>query len=47
MAICENNCSFINYDENNKKVESECKVKLESTDIDQENLPYNLLLIFF
>ena len=38
MAVCENNCSFINYDENNKKVECECKVKLKSTDIDQENL---------
>ena len=41
MAICENNCIFTKYDENIKKVECECQVKLEETATNQTNIFYH------
>ena len=45
MAVCENNCSFTNYDTNTKQVECECEVKNKEVNIfelnDTDILYYN------
>ena len=41
IAVCENNCTFNNYDENIKKVECECQIKLDQTDIKKANILYH------
>ena len=29
MSLCENNCTYIGYDKDNKKAKCECKTKIE------------------
>ena len=49
MSLCEENCEFINYDNNRKKTKCSCKVKttlsLDNIDIDSKNLIKNIFNI--